>query len=180
MKKHDDIDLKYIERLIERFFNGDTTLSEERLLYRFFQSDGVPAEMECYRDMFADFGSLPIESDASVVKKDTHQRRAKWLWPAIAGVAAALLLAFGMTYYHNVREDRMLAARYGGSYVIENGHRTDDLSDIRDDIETALDKAKSIESNDMVGSTVEQAERNVLNSIADPAERERINAILNE
>lgn len=180
MKKHDDIDTKAIQRLMERFFNGDTTLEEERLLYRFFQSDGVPAELECYREMFADFGSLPVESGASVERKTAKKSRKRQLWLSVSGVAAALLLAFGLSIYHDVREDKMLAARYEGSYVIENGHRTDDLSDIRADIETALSHAESIERHDMIGSTVELAQQNVLSTIDDPAERERINAILNE
>jgi len=180
MRHIDDSELKTIRRLIDSFFNGTTTLDEERRLYRFFAGGGVPAELECYRDVFADFGSLPIENDAVREKNASTKRRTLWLWRAVSGVAAVLLVAFALSIYHDVREDRMLAARYEGSYVIENGRRIDDLSDIRTDIEAALSHAKSIESHDMVGSTVEQAEQNVLNSIADPAERARINAILNE
>ena len=73
----------------------------------------------------------------------------------------------------------MLARVYGGSYVIENGHRIDDLSMIKTDIETALGEARHIEEHIEKRSPIEQAEQDLLNSIDDPDERKRISEMLN-
>ena len=46
-----------IQKLIDRYFEGETTLEEERRLYEFFQKDNIPAEFEEYTEMFRDFAA---------------------------------------------------------------------------------------------------------------------------
>ena len=42
--KHD------IRILTERFFNGETTIEEEKALYRLYQGDDVPQDLLVYRE----------------------------------------------------------------------------------------------------------------------------------
>lgn len=56
MEKMDDI--KNVKMLMDRFFDGATSIDEERRLYAFFASDDVPAELEEYCEMFRDFALL--------------------------------------------------------------------------------------------------------------------------
>ena len=49
---------KEAERLLQRFFDGETTLAEERRLYRLFSGKKLPAELEKYRPVMAAFGSM--------------------------------------------------------------------------------------------------------------------------
>ena len=48
------LDYKYIEQLIERYFDCETTLEEERVLRAFFSQDitRVPIHLLCYRQLF--------------------------------------------------------------------------------------------------------------------------------
>jgi len=46
------MDRKNIERLIEKFYNGDTTIGEERMLENFFSKKKIPAALEAERDLF--------------------------------------------------------------------------------------------------------------------------------
>lgn len=164
-------EIKKTEKLIERFFNGDTSLADERRLYRTFSRRSLPPELEKYRPLFRGFGLMTADGGhkarlISVVKR------------AACASAVALVLILGVSAYLNYHEDRMLARVYGGSYVIENGRRIDDLSRIKTDIETALGDAERIEARVEQSSPVEQAEQDVLNSIDDPAERQRIMELL--
>lgn len=162
---------KEAERLLRRFFDGETTLAEERRLYRLFSGNKLPTELEKYRPMMAAFGSMqPAEG-----------RRAKFvpvLRRAVCGVAAAIVLLFGLQAYMDYREDKALARLYGGSYVIDNGHRIDDLGRIKDDIESALADAEHIENHIVRRSAVEQAELDVLGSIDDPDMRRQVEEML--
>lgn len=45
-------DHKYIEDLIEKFYNGDTSLEEEKQLHVFFQGEDIPGHLKSYRDQF--------------------------------------------------------------------------------------------------------------------------------
>ena len=49
------MDYKYIEQLVERYFECETTLQEEQILRMFFAQDDdkVPAELKHYRPLFA-------------------------------------------------------------------------------------------------------------------------------
>ena len=46
------MDYKYIEQLIERYFDCMTTLEEEQILRSFFSQEDVPAHLMQYRDLF--------------------------------------------------------------------------------------------------------------------------------
>ncbi|MBQ8656831.1 MAG: pyruvate ferredoxin oxidoreductase [Prevotella sp.] len=46
------MDYKYIEQLVERYWNAETTLEEEHILRTFFSQKDIPAGMEKYRDVF--------------------------------------------------------------------------------------------------------------------------------
>ena len=50
--------IKEIERLIGKFFDGETTLREEQRLYEFFARRSVPARLQGYREVFAGFASM--------------------------------------------------------------------------------------------------------------------------
>ena len=47
------MDYKYIEQLLERYWQCETTLQEESILHSFFSQDDVPTELEQYKALFA-------------------------------------------------------------------------------------------------------------------------------
>ena len=93
-------------------------------------------------------------------------------------IVLAIVLLFGVLTYLDYREDKALARLYGGSYVIDNGHRIDDLGRIKGDIEAALADAEHIESRIGRRSVVEQVELDVLGSIDDPDMRRQVEEML--
>ena len=46
------MDYKYIEQLLERYWNCQTTLEEERILRSFFSQDDMPAQLLQYKSLF--------------------------------------------------------------------------------------------------------------------------------
>ena len=48
------MDYKYIEQLLNRYFEADTTLKEEQILQAFFAQDDedVPSALRCYKPLF--------------------------------------------------------------------------------------------------------------------------------
>jgi hypothetical protein len=47
------MDYKYIEQLLERYWNCETSLEEEEILRTFFSQKNVPAALLPYKDLFA-------------------------------------------------------------------------------------------------------------------------------
>ena len=46
------MDYKYIEQLLERYWEGETTLQEEAILRTFFNQEDVPAGLMKYKSFF--------------------------------------------------------------------------------------------------------------------------------
>lgn len=46
------MDYKYIEQLLDRYWNCETTLQEEDILKAFFSQEGVPAHLARYKSLF--------------------------------------------------------------------------------------------------------------------------------
>ena len=57
------MDYKYIEQLMERYWNAETTLEEESILRSFFRQENIPAEMEPLRALFADEATNEVLGD---------------------------------------------------------------------------------------------------------------------
>lgn len=103
-----------IKQLLQRFYNGQTTLEEEQQLMLFFQDEQVPDELQADRALFQQYLSLksekaPLpaaleqrlecridawESNRRTVSSGQHR---KWYW--ISGWAAALILAIGIGFH---------------------------------------------------------------------------------
>lgn len=47
-----NMDYKYIEQLLERYWNCETSLEEEKILRTFFSQKDIPARLLKYRDLF--------------------------------------------------------------------------------------------------------------------------------
>ena len=57
------MDYKYIEQLMERYWNAETTLEEESILRSFFHQENIPAEMEPLRALFTDEATNEVLGD---------------------------------------------------------------------------------------------------------------------
>ena len=57
------MDYKYIEQLLERYWNAETTLEEENILRAFFCQKDIPAEMESLRPLFTANAEESLDDD---------------------------------------------------------------------------------------------------------------------
>src|SRR3712207_3464522 len=85
-----------IERLVDRFFAGETTLAEEQLLYSYFRGDEVAAKLLPLREMFVSLGSIGMVTDKQTPAQSSEKGRLKVSFGRriirIAAAIATLLL----------------------------------------------------------------------------------------
>ena len=55
------MDYKYIEQLLERYWECQTTLEEEAILRTFFRQEDVPASLLPYRQLFVEEDEMAQE-----------------------------------------------------------------------------------------------------------------------
>ena len=89
-------DKQYIEQLLNRFLEGESTIAEEEILARYFATHTVDSEWEPYKQMFAYFESgmsaddAPGAASTNIIKVN---------WRKMMGIAAsvAIMLGIGVT-----------------------------------------------------------------------------------
>lgn len=126
-----------LDELIEKYFDGQTTCAEERLIRQAFAQGSVPNHLEVYRPLFAGLDRL-AESHAHAEEVKPTRRRISlryWAGGIAAGLALSLVLA------------KFLPGDTAESYVIINGKRYTD---------PALVQAKAREALNNVSYTDEE------------------------
>ena len=89
-------DKQYIEQLLNRFLEGESTIAEEEILARYFATHTVDSEWEPYKQMFAYFES-GMSADDAPGAASTNIVRVNWR--KMMGIAAsvAIMLGIGVT-----------------------------------------------------------------------------------
>lgn len=121
---------KYIEDLLEKFFEGLTSLKEEQELYKFFSEQrNLPQELEQYRPLCQYFETEmnseleqifgkenDVIADATIQFKHNTLLNRKWIF-VVSAVAASLLLLFVVNPFSKSNDFNI----YEGSYVRIDG-----------------------------------------------------------
>ena len=82
---------EYVEKLLDKFMNGTSTLDEEDILAQYFRHQEVPREWEEYRLLFQEIDAMrPVQ--AEIVEINPENRRKRWMgWGVAAAVVAGIL-----------------------------------------------------------------------------------------
>lgn len=85
--------LNSIEKLLEKYDNGETTLKEEKQLHAYFNQDEIAPHLESYRVMFQYFNKTKQEHFTKDVplKSKTYSL---YKWISVAAVAVLMLTVF--------------------------------------------------------------------------------------
>ncbi len=127
----------HIEILLEKYFEGMTSIEEEKMLRDYFQQGNIPESLEIYRPMFA-FFNQEISKESSVISvigksetviQQTAKKQKKNLiiirW-VTTGIAACFLIFAGITLL-NKQEEKLFAH----SRIYINGEKYTDIETIR-------------------------------------------------
>ena len=98
------MDYKYIEQLLERYWECQTTLDEEAILRTFFRQEDVPARLLPYRQLFLEEDALASEH----VGKDFQEKVLRLVGeestlPFGEGMGTAYCKARRMTFMRRLR-----------------------------------------------------------------------------
>lgn len=114
--------IKRMETLLHRFFEGETTRSEDRELYAFFSGEDIPVHLTEYIPIFRYMGhdmldEIPVDDDfLPPVRKNSGRK--VWMIAVLAASVLLLLLA-RLFWIEPLNKDE-------GSYMVRNGVRIDD------------------------------------------------------
>ncbi len=105
------MELVNIEKLVEKYFEGETSLREEAELRQYFTTNQVPNHLEAYQDLFGYFEQKQKElyTKPIVVSKKI---KVPYKWLSIAASVAILISVFTIKPFNNEPSREELLAQY--------------------------------------------------------------------
>lgn len=100
------MDKNNIENLVEKYFDGLTSLEEEKVLKKLFQKgETLPTELEIYRSFFNELDqaksiSAPIELEQNVLNliKKKPEVKVRRLFPLLMKIASVFVIGFSLYF----------------------------------------------------------------------------------
>lgn len=92
-----------IASLLEKYFEGETSIAEENQLRDYFSSADVAAQFEQYRPMFSYFNYAKSERTEVTLPLET-KKRSRMAWLSIAA-SAVVLLGVGIMFFNQNQPD---------------------------------------------------------------------------
>ncbi|GAA3516675.1 hypothetical protein GCM10022393_33480 [Aquimarina addita] len=89
------MELSNIEKLLEKYFEGETTLSEEKELKVFFTRESVPQHLEKYKSLFQFFSDERNITAGSDTYIKVSNKVSKFTW---IGIAASIAVIIGLFF----------------------------------------------------------------------------------
>ena len=100
-----------IEILIEKYFQGETSLAEEKELRSYFSSPDVAPHLEQYKAMFGYFTEAKQQKFTQEIPQQTKKQKVMWL-----SIAASIVVLFGMVTFFMINTDEAVTQNELGSY----------------------------------------------------------------
>ncbi len=92
------MELDKIEILLEKYFEGETSVTEENQLKDYFSSPDVAQHLEQYKPVFGYFSQAKEQKSEQVIPLQSKKRNVAWL--SIAASVVVLLGAGTFTYFN--------------------------------------------------------------------------------
>lgn len=93
------MELDRIENILEKYFQGESTIAEEKELKEYFSSPNVAQHLEQYQPMFGYFSQVKQQTTTQEIPLQTKKRNVAWL-----SIAAAAVVLLGIGTYFFVSE----------------------------------------------------------------------------
>jgi hypothetical protein len=97
------MELKLVEQLLEQYFQGETTIAEEKQLKAYFSSNDVAPHLAKYQALFGYFETQKeTQFEQKLLLQPRKQFTVKWI-----GIAASFVVLFGLaTFYFSTSEPK--------------------------------------------------------------------------
>jgi len=97
-----------IEDILEKYFQGETSIAEEKELKEYFSSPNVAQHLEQYKPMFGYFSQVKEQKSTQEIPLKTKKRNVAWL--SIAA-SAVVLLGVGTYFYVSEKNTTQVVAQ---------------------------------------------------------------------
>jgi hypothetical protein len=103
-----------VKHLLQRYFDGETTVQEERELEAYFNSGEVADELKEYTGFFSGISELAEVAGEDTIEEDlmefirinepAEKPKQRWMWQTLSGIAASVIIVVGSFLFFQKQE----------------------------------------------------------------------------
>lgn len=103
-----------VKKLLQQYFNGESTLEDERKLTAYFQHENVADEVLEYAEFFGGISDLKTTIDDTTIEEDVmdfileneHKDKKHYLgmWKIVTGIAASIIIVLGGILFYEQQQ----------------------------------------------------------------------------
>ncbi len=105
------MELSKIEILLEKYFQGETSIAEEKELRSYFSNQNVAPHLEQYRAMFGFFTQAKQQEFTKEIPLKTKKSKIMWL-----SIAATIVVMLGLSTFYMLNDDEIHVNGELGTY----------------------------------------------------------------
>ena len=105
------MELAQIEHLIEKYFEAETSIADEKQLQLYFSSPNVAQHLKQYRSVFGYYKQAKQEKFVATIHLPTHKKRTVWI-----RIAASILILFGVGFFVVINKQQQNSVADLGTY----------------------------------------------------------------
>ncbi len=108
------MEIKKIKNLLHLYFEGETSLEDERRLEEYFQSGEVADELKKYAEFFGGISELAAVKGENTIEEDVmdfileneQKEKSKYrqMWLAVTGIAASVIIILGGILFYEQQQ----------------------------------------------------------------------------
>lgn len=95
--------LDRIEKILEKYFEGETSIAEEKELKAYFSSSDVAQHLEQYKPVFGYFSQAKQEQFTATIPLQSKRKQKRLAWLSVAA-SVVVMLGVGLFAYQNTSE----------------------------------------------------------------------------
>jgi hypothetical protein len=111
------MDYNKIEKLLEAYFEGNTSVSEENELKEFFKNSDIPEQFMYAKGLFNFYADEKSLKSQQISIKTKQKSRNMFLY--ISGIAASILIAMFFVFSVQTTNDDVIYAYYNGKPITD-------------------------------------------------------------
>jgi len=91
-----------IESILEKYFEGESTLKDEKILFEYFNGANIASHLNIYKPLFQFVANEKMQQSKTQISKNIPQKKSK-RWLSIA--AAVCVFTFGILWMYDAQVD---------------------------------------------------------------------------
>ncbi|MBB4118053.1 hypothetical protein GGR32_000325 [Mesonia hippocampi] len=114
------MELQQIKTIIERYFEGNTSLAEEKQLSAYFSQENVHPDLKHYQPLFSFFNKEKQQEYNEPLPKITSKTKTSYYVFLAAGIAASFLLVFSVFLWQNKHAQKPIPSAENKALAMQN------------------------------------------------------------